>query len=313
MLRTLHILTLWHPTLAHGAYTAPANTPTLPDDAIRGDAIMGGETIYLAAALSALGRTYVQVAAPKFPDDTPTGWSKMWGRVRGALGHEPEKAGAAEDVLRSLGRAGIGANHLADPTVLAMQADTPQQAFQNALEDDRCAAPNILCVGPASDASMVQDLLRTGLPVVVAPAGYPGSPSGIRRVTCTYDGSDHAKAALQVARKLAEALDAEVRVATTTPPPTEDADTIVRPEPATTPTLDEGCRLVQEWSDGEVLVAPDGDWSMKNAESTAAARWLPEEILVFGHSPSGDDAIQWETASRRFSIPFVLLPRLLSD
>lgn len=308
MHRTLHILTLWHPTLANGAYTAPASAPTLPDGAIRGDAILGGEAAYLAAALSALGRTYVQVVAPTLPNDEAHGWSRMWGRVRSALGQETEHAGAAENVLRSLGRAGIGVNHLAEPAVLAVPADTPQEAIQKALRLDDCTAPNILCVGPASGASMVQDLLGTGLPVVVAPAGYPGSPSGIRRVTCTYDGSDHARKALRVATELAEALDAEVRVSTTTPPPTEDADTIVRPEPTTTPVLDEGCERVQEWSGWDVLVAPDGDWSMKNAESTAEARWLSEELLVFGHSPSGNDATQWETATRRFSVPYVLLP-----
>ncbi|HHY08166.1 MAG TPA: universal stress protein [Corynebacteriales bacterium] len=313
MHRTLHILTLWHPTFAHGAYTAPAETPTLPEDATLGDAILGGEAIYLAAALSALGRTYVQAVAPHFPDDTAHGWAKIWTQIRSKLGQEPEQAGTPKDVLRSLGRAGIGVNHLVDPAVLAVTATSPHHAFQQALAMDECVTPDVLCVGPGSGATMVQRVLQTNIPVAVAPAGYPGSPSGIRRVTCTYDGSPYAQQALRVATELAEGLDAEVRVSTTTPPPVDDADTIVRPESATTPVLDAGCELVQGWSGGTVLVAPDGDWSMQDEESTAEARWLPEELLVFGHAPTGDDAIQWETESRRFSIPYVLVPQADND
>lgn len=275
--------------------------------------------MYLAAALCALGRTYVQAVAPVLPGVPERGLGRVWSRLRSVVGAEVPVVGVpgcVGDALRSFGRAGIGANHLCDPAVVGVTAPSAADAFVAGLAAEGSVRPDVLCVAEdaaapalsaAGGSSLPRQLLELGIPVIVAPPGYPGSPTGIRRVTCTFDGSEQGRRALRKATDLALALDAEVRVGTSAPPPVEDAQTLVALEPVSSPLLDEACALVNEWSDWDVIVTPDGDWSMKNEESTAAARWLPEEILVFGHQPEGEMAAQWATACRRFSIPYVLV------
>ncbi|WQD13288.1 MAG: universal stress protein [Lawsonella clevelandensis] len=110
------------------------------------------------------------------------------------------------------------------------------------------------------------------LPVAIAPQGYPGSPSGIRRVTCTFDGSDASREALRMATVLAQVLDAEVRVATTTPPPLTEEETITRREPLVDPLLEEGCALVTEWSGADTIATPEPDWAMRRTRSRLRKR-----------------------------------------
>lgn len=315
MRQPLILATIWHPTYAHAAYTMPDRPHPVDPEIVRGDAVLGGEAIYLAAALTALGHTSLGVVAPVFTSRRPgEALSATLASLRSSgpsalLRRSKEKPGSVQDAYAALGRAEIGSNHILPQGVRARDCENSTEALV-ATATEGTPRPQLVVVGPECGSSEVWTVMEeTHIPVALAPAGYPGSPSGIRRVTCTYDGSQSAQRALRYATLLAAALDAEIRVSTTTPPPTEDEDTQTREcDAPADPVLEEGCSLVATWGDHDIIATTEPDWAMHNKESSAEARWLPEELLVFGHRPQGSDAIQWETACRRFSVPYVLVP-----
>ena len=222
--------------------------------------------------------------------------------------------------MRALGTTGLGSNHFATPPAFAVDADDLLHAVVAGVRDPQALPTTMVVLGPdAHDPETgidpaglaVQVVRELQLPVAIAPQGYPGSPSGIRRVTCTFDGSDESREALRMATTLAQALDAEVRVATTTPPPLTDEETITRREPLPDSLLEEGCALVTEWSGADTISTPEPDWAMQNEESSAEARWLPEELVVLGHVPSAANNAAWARVCTAFGVPVVLAPAVV--
>ena len=280
----------------------------------------GDEALQLACSLAAIGQTTVQVAAPIYPSDAPTGTQRFLRSLSHKLGTATPEPGDTAAAVRALGTTGLGSNHFATLPAFSVEAADLLHAVVEGVTDPQALPTTMVVLGPEAhgpqtgidpDGFAVQVVRALQLPVAIAPQGYPGSPSGIRRVTCTFDGSDASQEALRMATVLAQALDAEVRVATTTPPPLTEEETITRREPLTNPLLETGCALVTEWSGADTISTPEPDWAMQNEESSAEARWLPEELVVLGHVPSAADNAAWARACTAFGVPMVLVPAVV--
>lgn len=279
-----------------------------------------GEALRLACSLAAIGQTTVQVVAPIYPSDAPTGRQRFLRSLSHKLGNAMPEPGDTAAAVRALGSAGLGSNHFATPPAFSLKAADLFHAVVAGVTDPRALPTAMVMLGPEAhdphtgigpDGFAVQVVRELQLPVAIAPQGYPGSPSGIRRVTCTFDGSDASREALRMATVLAQVLDAEVRVATTTPPPLTEEETITRREPLVDPLLEEGCALVTEWSGADIIATPEPDWAMQNEESSAEARWLPEELVVLGHVPSAANNAAWARVCTAFGVPVVLAPAVV--
>ena len=312
----------WHPTTANATSTVTitgATTATTTDGETLTVEGTHREALALACSLAAIGQSTVQTIAPVYPTDNLSGTRRLLQTLHDKLKAPTAKPGDATAAVQELGVLGLSSNHFAQPAVLKVIADDQCSAIVAGVHDPDALTTNMVILGPEAHASLtgitpdsiaLNIMRELSLPVAIAPLGYPGSPSGIRRVTCTFDDSPASHAALRTATTLAQVLDAEVRVATTTPPPLSDADTITRTVPVMDRVLNKGCGLVTKWSGADTISSPEPDWAMHNKESSAEARWLPEELVVFGHIPTGADSAAWAKACCAFGIPIVLVPEV---
>lgn len=245
----------WHPTTANATSTVTitgATTATTTDGETLTVEGTHREALALACSLAAIGQTTVQTIAPVYPTDNLSGTRRLLQTLHDKLKAPTAKPGDATAAVQELGVLGLGSNHFAQPAVLKVIADDQCSAIVAGVHDPDALTTNMVILGPEAhdsltgitpDSIALNIMRELSLPVAIAPLGYPGSPSGIRRVTCTFDDSPASHAALRTATTLAQVLDAEVRVATTTPPPLSDADTITRTVPVMDRVLNKGCGL----------------------------------------------------------------------
>ena len=215
----------WHPTTANATSTVTitgATTATTTDGETLTVEGTHREALALACSLAAIGQTTVQTIAPVYPTDNLSGTRRLLQTLHDKLKAPTAKPGDATAAVQELGVLGLGSNHFAQPAVLKVIADDQCSAIVAGVHDPDALTTNMVILGPEAhdsltgitpDSIALNIMRELSLPVAIAPLGYPGSPSGIRRVTCTFDDSPASHAALRTATTLAQVLDAEVRVA----------------------------------------------------------------------------------------------------
>jgi nucleotide-binding universal stress UspA family protein len=157
--------------------------------------------------------------------------------------------------------------------------------------------------GPAGQVvvgSTADHLLHSSpVPLAIAPTAYRGAATtpgvAARRLTCAYNGSDLAAAAVQWAARLTREIDVQLRICSFGVRPA----TMYPPEIGT----DIESEITAQWRDQMVEaqhalqarlgneLAGDAELVVTTADSWSAALssvdWLPDELLVLGSSSAG--------------------------
>lgn len=221
---------------------------------------------------------------------------------------------------------GLPGNNI--PTVVHQSSSIPMGLIE--LTEEHAAS--LVVVGSSSSGllgrvtlgSVTDRLVHTaGVPVAIAPRGYPRTPGPLRRITAAYGAAADVNGLIRKAAELAEAWSVALRIVSFTVRPmlsfasamTTSAEELIINQWARR-THDELARQLDEVRSlvpvAEVEVVVGAGWDWRGAVEDVP--WVPGDILALGSGAAGHTAKVFlgSAASkilRHSPVPVVIVPR----